>query len=1227
MKRHFAFLLLLALGQAQAANQAPVILSAGRVKLQIDPARGGVPSALWFDLNGDGTFSDDEKMLDTGPDQGLVLEVLEAPRRLVSLPVPVSEAAERQPSPLESWYEGQVLRLAAVTDSVTVESPSKAVVRGRFFWAGAWPYRLEWEVAEPGIVRGLFQLLADHSGGRPSQIVALGLDLRFHYRSPASFRWRTARAAVDKRIWDLPAEVVRWWSGRVSYDARPQEYGYLRESEIPWPDFNLVTLAQNAPHDCRLWKATSREYGNLTHWRGEKARGWMHVEDREWGLGYGIDDMARNSPSALEANLDTGDLAGAVKLRFWPRQAHRLDPRAADAARLTAVHRFFLYPNAGRWEDARAQALDKLGIPSEGITEVEPDANAVRFSKPADLPPASHREVVFRIDEPAGVERKRFPVTIGVPLRRGEVKAGEELQMAGADGEPVPLQTESLAYWPDHSIKWILLDAQVDLPKNQGGIFSLKKGPSPSPGATRVRAWETSTGVRVETGPLAFEIDRNGSGFVDRAWLDMNGDGRFDDAEAVVAKSSERRSILDYVRSDEYPTGDYDIGGTRDESRARVTDLRVERAGPLRAVVLIRGEYVNRVSSPFTLRLEAFAGKPWIRVQHTFTFTMDAQREFLTAMGLRLQLKMPGPSRAVFGGSDAPVVLGKDLQIGEALQAGLNSGEIWGAPTSALPAQSLQRSLRLPGWADVSNGRWGLTVAVQNFWQEYAKGISLDTQQNEVTAWFWAPEAPPLDLRRYSPWTHLQVGECCYSHGFPSDLRAVGNATGLTKTSLAVFAFHTSPLQAADASELSRSFQMRPVAICNPAYYGGLGMAGFFAPINEEAYPELERTLTDIADWFLFNRQRFSWYGLVDYGDIGHMSRPAFQYDPGQPFQFRDGWAYDIGRWGWTNTEGQDALGYFMTFFHTGYRPYFDAGGIAAVHNRDIDIFHWGPYKWHGHTRHNVNHWGDGDFEIRISQPSPTRFEYYLTGDSRSRDVIEGVVDELYTKYRLTQTADLGAVLYGFLVRWEMTGEPVWRDRALAVARAYGEYMAPDGALPDEHFDIDAATGRRLTEPGQVDPGEGLFFLHGFGAIHALIELEELTGDKALAELLHKHAVWCSNVRPGPDPFWLLLSYELEKTGEKRFRDRLLANIALTHLDRGLYPRDREKWTGSWGYGVRERRRIRGTVNGVHDIYTSEVGFSWNPIPTLIRALVQRGVSEGEVSGRDSGERHGDNAK
>jgi len=544
---------------------------------------------------------------------------------------------------------------------------------------------------------------------------------------------------------------------------------------------------------------------------------------------------------------------------------------------------------------------------------------------------------------------------------------------------------------------------------------------------------------------------------------------------------------------------------------------------------------------------------------------------------------------------------------------------IIGAKTRHGPGILLAKLNRPCAWGDISNDRWGLTVTVQNFWQEFAKGISIDKSTGTVTGWFWPPQAPPLDLRRYSRWMYPQVGETTRPFPGKGEWRNAAYATGLAKTSTAVFAFHKGPLEPGAAGDIARGFQRRPLAICNPAYYGDIGIAGPFAAYDSRRFPKLEKTLTDICDWFIFSRQRFSWYGLIDYGDVGHMCRPAIRYDEDRPYIFRDGWAYDIGRWGWTNTEGQDALGFMMSFFHTGYRPYFDAGAITAKHNQDVDVYHYGPLKFYGHTRHNVSHWGDGDYEIRISQPSPNRFYYYMTGDPRSRDIIEGVVDSLYLNYTIAQSADLGAILYGFLVRWEMTGDPTWRDRALAVCRAYGEYMAPDGGLPHTGLRIEASTGRRLSEPNVEAADYSGPFLHDFGAMHAMTELQYLTGDKELRSMLYRHALFCARKGPANASHrsynWLLLAWALDKTGKQVFANRILANLSEGECDRGIYPRNRKYWTGVWGHALPEGKKYqmgdgRGTVPGVHDIYTVHTGFSWSQMPPLFRIMKLKGLKE-----------------
>ena len=73
-----SILFIWALSAPLIAGENPV-LTGGGLRLEIDSERGGTINGLWYDLDGDGAFSDDELIIDTGPDQGLILEVLEIP--------------------------------------------------------------------------------------------------------------------------------------------------------------------------------------------------------------------------------------------------------------------------------------------------------------------------------------------------------------------------------------------------------------------------------------------------------------------------------------------------------------------------------------------------------------------------------------------------------------------------------------------------------------------------------------------------------------------------------------------------------------------------------------------------------------------------------------------------------------------------------------------------------------------------------------------------------------------------------------------------------------------------------------------------------------------------------------------------------------------------------------------------------------------------------------------
>ncbi|MFZ5518584.1 MAG: hypothetical protein ACOY90_18285 [Candidatus Zhuqueibacterota bacterium] len=1219
---------------ASYSAEQSISIASGKVKLTVDPNRGGAPAGVWFDRNEDGIFSNDELMLDTGPRQGLILKVIEIPWKISGAKLEEGMILSdewisgRLPQPRESWYSGESFQLTAVSDSIWQAGENRLVVLGRLIWAGNWKYRLDWELTDGGAIKGNFQLLDQPREIRPSEILALGMDMRFHYQNQASFLHRTVHAGVDQQIWEMPAGFFRWWYRiEALYLQRRESYGFKRLDEIPWPDYNIVCLTQSSHADCKLWKAIDWNVGAIADWYGKKSRGWLHLEDREWGIGFGLAKMADQPPASLSADMDTGDLTAAVQFRFVPEQTARQNPNAAQAESIFQPHAFFLVPNTGRWSEHQAELLDELGNPATPITAAEPDPNAINFIPPKNLPAATSNDEIarFRIDEPAGIDRESWPFTGGIPLRQGAIFSANDLILLDAAGKSLPIQAEALAYWPDRSIKWLLLDAQVDLPKNTGALFTLRQGKKIAAKSDVVIASATENGLRVNTGALAFEIDLHGSGFIDRAWLDINSNGKYETDELIVGENQLRRSFLDFIRSDAFRTGDHDIQGTLDESRVRITDLSVERAGPLRAVIKIQGHYLNRMPSPFTLRLEAFAGKTTIRAQHTFTYTMNPNGEFVHALGLQLPVQFKDGACVTLGGNGIIFKIDETATIGGLLQENLNNAMLWQAASDTGAVKILDELYRPAAWGDISNDRWGVTVAVQNFWQEYAKAIQADQANGTISAFFWPPQAQPLDLRRYSKWMYTQGGETNvpFAGGHVFEWRNAAYATGTAKTSTAVFDFHVGALQQERAENLAKGFQQRPLAICNPAYYAKIGIAGQFAAYDAKSFPQLEKSLTDIGDFFRYNRERFSWYGMLDYGDIGHLWRPPLRYDAGQPFQFRDGWGHDIGRWGWTNSEGLDALSFFMTFFHTGYRPYFEAGEITAVHNRDVDVFHYGPYRYKG-RRHNVNHWGDGTIQVRISQPSHTRFQYYLTGDLRTKDIIDAVFQHQLKNCLIVATPELGAVLSGYLVQWEMTGDLTWRDQALALVRAYANYVGPDGGIQDSGIKIDAATHQLLIAPNANLADYSSCFFHDFGAMHALAELYYLTRDAQLWDLLYRHASYCATKGPANDLTghrsynWLLLSLALDKTGEKQFADRLLSNLSESEFNRGIYARDRKYWRGEWGQKIPDGKIYqmgdgRGTVPGVHDVYTVHTGFSWSQMPYVLHVMKKYGLKENQI--------------
>ena len=119
-------------------------------------------------------------------------------------------------------------------------------------------------------------------------------------------------------------------------------------------------------------------------------------------------------------------------------------------------------------------------------------------------------EVRLTVEEPSGVSRQQWPVSSGIPLAQGALRDERAAALFDAAGKEMPLQSESLARWPDGSIRWLLLDFQIDLAAREKKTLTLRYGPEVRRTAVEnpVRVTKQADGkVVIEPGPVRLEYD------------------------------------------------------------------------------------------------------------------------------------------------------------------------------------------------------------------------------------------------------------------------------------------------------------------------------------------------------------------------------------------------------------------------------------------------------------------------------------------------------------------------------------------------------------------------------------------------------------------------------------------------------------------------------------------------------------------------------------------------
>jgi hypothetical protein len=611
--------------------------------------------------------------------------------------------------------------------------------------------------------------------------------------------------------------------------------------------------------------------------------------------------------------------------------------------------------------------------------------------------------------------------TWGVPFPQGEYKKDANFGIHDGAGNFLALQSWPLATWPDGSLKWsaFAIGANEGLADHLTLVSGAAVPADLLTSGKSLAVTQDATSIRIDTGVMQCVVAKNGDTLIQS--ISRNGKEVAHDGKLVCL-----------VRNQ--PDLDSDGTVTQQAFTGQISKVTLEQNGPVRAVVKIEGKHASasRQWLPFVVRLYFYAGGDAIRVMHTIIFDGDANKDFISGLGLRFSVPMHGElyDRHIrFGGEDGGVwgeavqgLTGLRRDPGQAVRQAQIDGvavpqkDAWGADVAqrldmiptfgdfslfqssadsfiirkrTKPGFTWLNSIygkRAAGLGYVGTPQGGVAFGIRNFWQSFPTQLDIRnaTSDNaEVTMWLWSPESSPMDLRFY----HDDMGESTFAKQLEGlDITyedyqpGFATAYGIARTSeMTLWALPATP-QRAQTAQLADILRTPPQIVCAPAdYHAAQIFGGSIWNLPDRTTPAAAHIEDQLAWYFDFYKKEVEqrhWYGFWYFGNVMHT------YDTD-----RHVWRYDVGGFAWDNSELSTDLWLWYDFLRTGRPDIFRFAEAMARQTGEVDVYHLGPFAGLG-TRHGVVPWGDSAKQLRISTAENRRFMYYLTADERIGDLL-----------------------------------------------------------------------------------------------------------------------------------------------------------------------------------------------------------------------------------------------
>ncbi len=606
------------------------------------------------------------------------------------------------------------------------------------------------------------------------------------------------------------------------------------------------------------------------------------------------------------------------------------------------------------------------------------------------------QQVALEVKNPGGLTVEQWPITTGVPFPPGALQSADQVRLLDEAGKEMPVQVARTGLHEDGSVRWLLLDFQADVPK-AGCTLALEYGQGVSRVAVPrpLKVEDTEDAVRVDTGPLQFSVSKS----------------RFNGLDTITIEGSE-------VVAEGHDGGPYFVDDAGNEFRACLDpepEVTIESRGPMRTVITARGWYCNDAGERkcrFTVRVHAYAGKPYVRVFYTWLMTEDSRTLRFRDIGFSMPKQADGCTFPLDDGTSLHYA-GPENPAADLVQYDFDKYR-------PLPHAAREGGPQPLGIIEVYGEDGTVMLAVRDFRQLFPKELSYTP--NELTFHVWPahgvanPDRKVEDaMLQYLWFCHegevldFQVPESYYNYTgehSENDYRYLrssknANAIGIAKTHELLVSFSRSRTDATAAIELDSAFQNPPVCMATPEWMCASGVFGAIQPYSPDLFPEYEAMMSGTFDAERRMQEFTRDYGIWNFGDA-HTT-----WDSG-----RRRWS-DVYR-SWRNTHHGCCRVPWLLYFRSGDPKYLQYGIRNARHVLDEDFCHWtneefealdyprGKIKGALNDYKGIVHWHSGNRLMDYNSMTDFALWYWhMTGDRWGLEVAEDwgeAVKQRFTK-------------------------------------------------------------------------------------------------------------------------------------------------------------------------------------------------------------------------------------